>query len=128
MLEFFLGELLLVSRLLVEYTGSDARYSTVQFLVFRLDYSMKKWLSLKTLSGRALFLTRNQSISMSTKDFPECEEDSIYYLDDLLENRNRGSDIGVYNLKENRFKRGELFNLSIDMLPPNPWLFWFVPS
>lgn len=90
-------------------------YRTLQFRVYKLDACREKWEKVDDhwgfLQKRALFLGGNESVSVSTRDFPECEEASIYFTDDNWDEMNStdyacenytygGHDLGVYNLEK----------------------------
>ncbi|KAH7522254.1 hypothetical protein FEM48_Zijuj07G0119000 [Ziziphus jujuba var. spinosa] len=159
-----LGEVLMVfrvyefGRLLLE----SKYYSSVQFIVFSMDFNAEKWVNVKellskpitdfpldeekdairgkgvlTLLDRAIFLNTNESISVSTRDLPECQENSIYFTDDYADwqygrrlGMYNGHDLGVYNFKQDEFtSRDELYSMkSTDLQPPNCRCFWFVPT
>ncbi|WRX19886.1 Domain unknown function DUF295 - like 10, partial [Theobroma cacao] len=57
-------------------------YRTRLFLVYKLDFNEQKWVEMLTLGNRALFLSENQSVSVSIQSFSNCEENSIYYTDE----------------------------------------------
>lgn len=118
-----LGEILLVLRCHYAMTGS--RHRRMEFGVYKLDLKLKDWVTVKTLSDRALFIEANETLSVSTQDFPECQADSIYFTGLDLTGL---CDVGVYNLKQGKFTRGELYPMKIYLQPPNPCCFWFVPS
>ncbi|PQM36107.1 F-box protein [Prunus yedoensis var. nudiflora] len=79
-------------------------YRTLRFYILKLNITGKKWEKVESsLRNRALFLGGNQSMSVSTRDFPELEENSIYFTDDRLRDINfqfdcSGHDNGVYNI------------------------------
>ncbi|EOY06216.1 Uncharacterized protein TCM_021018 [Theobroma cacao] len=85
-------------------------YRTRLFLVYKLDFNEQKWVEMLTLGDRALFLSENQSVSVSIQSFSNCEENSIYYTDEYWDKimddaySYEGHDMGIYNLKDGRVK------------------------
>lgn len=121
-----LGELLYVKKLTI-----TRRVESLHFYVYKLNFTSKKWEKVECLHDRALCLGDKQSaMSISTRDFPEFEENSIYSAsgfelpDDYCE---------VYNLEKKAFKsyyksrvnRKILYYKRKIFRPP---VFWIVPN
>ncbi|BFG36510.1 hypothetical protein CerSpe_227840 [Prunus speciosa] len=145
-----LGEILFVGRVKGNFLDCQGRavdplspgdedcfpYRTMQFYIFKLNLSAKKWEKVECLPDRGLFLGGNQSISLSTIDFPEFEENSIYFTDDKWDeisfkfhgfaNDYGGHDNGIYSIQDKVVKPFDQFGKwRIDPPPfwivPNPW-------
>ncbi|GKU86176.1 hypothetical protein SLEP1_g734 [Rubroshorea leprosula] len=51
------------------------------FRVFKLDFERRKWVEVNSFGDRSIFyLSRNQSILVSTKDLQACRGNSIYFI------------------------------------------------
>ncbi|KAF3453646.1 hypothetical protein FNV43_RR04087 [Rhamnella rubrinervis] len=113
-----MGEILVLLRLAFLYTGTEDS-STFTFAAFKVDYSGKEFGMVYNLVGRALFISRNESVSTTTH--PQYKENSIYFTEDYYPNDNARK-IGVCNL-------GDAITNIIDIQPSNcSWCTWFVPS
>ncbi|KAJ6738822.1 hypothetical protein OIU74_003737 [Salix koriyanagi] len=53
-------------------------------LVVRMDFEKETWVSMRSLDDQAVFMGRNHSASVLVCDLPGCEENSVYFTDDLL--------------------------------------------
>ncbi|XP_048532063.1 uncharacterized protein LOC125510836 [Triticum urartu] len=73
------GELMLVHRML---RSSPRRFD---YDLYRLDLEMGKFFPANSFNGRALFMARHCSLSVSTKVFPSISSDTIYMSFDLDE-------------------------------------------
>ncbi|GKU93648.1 hypothetical protein SLEP1_g7224 [Rubroshorea leprosula] len=121
------GEILLV----VRYTFSRRPYGhshppiyeTQIFHVYKLNFSEKKWMEVKSLKDHSMFLGKNHSVSISTQDSWSCKANSIYFVDDHvhLDSRtwNGYLDVGVYNMEDKSI--GEIYKRHT-MDPPPCWL------
>ncbi|KAI5348203.1 hypothetical protein L3X38_001090 [Prunus dulcis] len=95
-------------------------YRTLRFCILKLNITAKKWEKVESsLRNRALFLGGNQSMSVSTRDFPELEENSIYFTDGY-----GGHDNGVYNIGNKVVKPFD----QLDKWKIDPPPFWIVPN
>ncbi|PQP98079.1 putative F-box protein [Prunus yedoensis var. nudiflora] len=141
-----LGEILFVGRIIENFVKhedigeGDLRqdsdyicpYRTLHFYILKLNITANKWEKVESLlRNRALFLGGNQSMSVSTRDFPELEENSIYFTDDRWEEINYvedygGHDVGVYNLGNKIVKTLVLDQFNKWRVDPPP--FWIVPN
>ncbi|BFG14248.1 hypothetical protein CerSpe_005230 [Prunus speciosa] len=105
-------------------------YRTLRFYILKLNITAKKWEKVESsLRNRALFLGGNQSMSVSTRDFPELEENSIYFTDDRWRDINfqfdcDGHDNGVYNIGNKVVKPIDQLDKWKIYTPP----FWIVPN
>jgi hypothetical protein len=131
-----LGDLLWVRRLIANNMDADGIFNfsyeaeifpdqTVKFDIYKLDFSRNTWEFAKCIGDRALFLGTNQSLSLSTRDFPDLQANRIYFTDDSFTIHKKyptygGHDFGhcdlgglaVYSL---RFR-------GIKILPPPFWV------
>ncbi|PIA56775.1 hypothetical protein AQUCO_00700848v1 [Aquilegia coerulea] len=106
------GELLLVDRFLKVNRRS---YETAKFRIWKLNlklnsksYTKAKWLKVKNLGDRMLFLGFNESFSFSSRNVtPPHTGNRIYFTDDYYEGQSSykatGSDIGAYNVGDGSF-------------------------
>lgn len=111
-----LGELLILERMsafCVHY------YSTFGFVISKLDHGAKGGCtSLQTLTGRALFVGDKEAISVSTRDFQNLKENSIYFMENYIK---------VYSLEDEKLSMcdcniGVYFQqLTSFWMVPNPW-------
>ncbi|KAF8405485.1 hypothetical protein HHK36_010392 [Tetracentron sinense] len=118
------GELLLVDMYLGIGTEDDYNYNeefdfyqyvdsyyverTDQFKTFKLDQREQKWVEVKSLGDRVLFLGDNCSFSASACEFSGCRRNSIYFTGNFSQS-NRGEDgafqghnVGVFDLEYGR--------------------------
>ncbi|KAB2625576.1 F-box protein [Pyrus ussuriensis x Pyrus communis] len=145
-----LGEILSVGRVIGNFVNHEGTailegdldeygyfcpYRTLQFYVLKLNFTANKWEKVESLRGQALFLGGNQSMSLSTPDFLECEENSIYFTDDrwdeinfdagsVDDNRYGGHDVGIYNIGNKVVK--PIYQFEKWRVDPPP--FWIVPN
>ncbi|KAM1543275.1 hypothetical protein ACFX15_012465 [Malus domestica] len=145
-----LGEILSVGRVIGNFVNHEGTaicegdldeygcfcpYRTLQFYVLKLNFTANKWEKVESLRDRALFLGGNQSMSVSVHDFPECEENSIYFTDDRWDEitldvgRDHdydygGHDVGVYNIANKVVK--PIYEFRKWRVEPPP--FWIVPN
>ncbi|XP_061999115.1 putative F-box protein At4g17565 [Rosa rugosa] len=143
-----LGEILLVRRFIVTKIFYHKAlpdvirpYRTSHFYIYRQKSTSLgfEWEKVESLHNRAVFLGGNHSMSLSSRNFPECEENSIYFTDHRWEmNPNKclsgkkrigcgGHDLGVYNVKDNIMKPMPCY-LTFDRWIINPPPFWIVPD
>ncbi|KAF3457692.1 hypothetical protein FNV43_RR02350 [Rhamnella rubrinervis] len=87
-----LGEIYVVQQIV-----GSRNISTTGFTVSKFDYSKSKWIQIQTLPvGRAIVTKMDDSVCVSIQDFPELEENSIYFQESRF--------FGVYNLKEKKVR------------------------
>ncbi|KAA8546144.1 hypothetical protein F0562_020962 [Nyssa sinensis] len=102
---------------------------TVRFKVFKLDQEGQKWVEVKSLGGRMLFLGDNCTFSALASDFTGCEGNCIFFTDNFFYS-NREEDgvlkcrgIGVFDLENGRIdplaNYPGYYNL---FWPPPPWV------
>uniref|UniRef100_A0A2P2QLI9 F-box protein SKIP23-like n=1 Tax=Rhizophora mucronata TaxID=61149 RepID=A0A2P2QLI9_RHIMU len=119
------GELLLVDMYLsidtsegsldveVEFLEHFAQYMserTVRFKVFKLVEESQSWIEVKNLGDRVLFLGDDSTFSASASDFPGCNGNCIFFVDNFFYSIEeypsggddavfRGRDIGLFQLE-----------------------------
>lgn len=95
-----LGEILILRPLKAQNRHHKCGTYTFGINVYKLDFGEKKWVQIQTLAGRAILLdiATGCATSLSVQDFPEIEENSVYFLE---------SGLGVYNLKNGSVRRLE---------------------
>lgn len=54
-------------------------YRTVNFYVYTLNEDKSGWNRVKTLGNLLFFIGKNQTIMLQPKDFPECQNNAIYF-------------------------------------------------
>ncbi|XVF38547.1 hypothetical protein REPUB_Repub20aG0111200 [Reevesia pubescens] len=125
------GTLVHEADLLTDYSTHPkvCPYRTCLFHVYKLDLNELKWIEMESLGDRALFLGGNQSASVSTQSFANCENNSIYFTDDYWEKMEEdylygGHDMGIYNLKDESVK--PIYEFSSDKIQPPPC--WIIPQ
>ncbi|KAL2463454.1 F-box protein SKIP23 [Forsythia ovata] len=104
-------------------------YRTIKFHVYKLDFDQKIWLPVESLDDRALFVGGNHSVSLSVKEHPGCNANSIYFTDDYWDRMNEhdsygGHDMGIFKLGDGRIEQLFDYDLQKFELPP----FWIVPN
>lgn len=85
-----LGEILFVEIVF----SLEPTFLIIGFNVSKLNLNERRWMPLQSLPDQAILADDYKAVSVSTRDFPEFEENSIYFEDD--------NDLRVYNLKENK--------------------------
>ncbi|XP_015883565.3 putative F-box protein At5g55150 [Ziziphus jujuba] len=98
---------------------------SMEFVVHKLDYGKKTWVNLDNLSNQALFISKNECISVLTRDLPEVRENFIYFIIEYWEKKTKKYRVGIYNFKEK-----EMVDLPEHMksCTSNSLLFWIVPN
>ncbi|XP_061993300.1 F-box protein At2g05970-like [Rosa rugosa] len=132
-----LDEILLVVRIVVIH----GLYKTHSFRVFKVNVKNSQLEKVECLHDRVLFLGGNQSLSLSTRDFPALQDSSVYFTDDRWSmmnfnyyylgegekdshNNYGGHDVGVYSLEDGVVKLfDQIDNRQIIYPPP----FWILP-
>ncbi|KAJ4826961.1 hypothetical protein Tsubulata_015808 [Turnera subulata] len=104
-------------------------YRTLFFHVYKLDSDGERWVEVRDLKHKALFVGGNHSMSLSTKNFPGCKSNAIYFTDDNWDQMDEdflygGHDFGVFDLKKRTKK--PLDGFKYDRMVPPP--FWVVPN
>ncbi|KAL5723825.1 hypothetical protein ACHQM5_007171 [Ranunculus cassubicifolius] len=93
-----LGELLLIRR----FQEQKLR-RTVMFKIFKEDPNNKSWEEIKSLSGHALFLGYNQSLSVLASNYLRCKANCIYFTDNVFtkipQRRSEPHGVGIFNLE-----------------------------
>uniref|UniRef100_A0A0E0LYR4 F-box domain-containing protein n=1 Tax=Oryza punctata TaxID=4537 RepID=A0A0E0LYR4_ORYPU len=102
--------------------------STGEIKIFKVDTMEKKRVEIKNLDGHVLFLGHNQSLCLSTEEYPHLKENYTYFTDDnglsLFGCKNNRRDIGLFDLKHN--SREELVSPQLWSNFPAP--VWITPS
>ncbi|GLT42091.1 hypothetical protein SLA2020_161110 [Shorea laevis] len=124
------GEILLVVRVIEEEEFLfNPAHRTKLFHAYKLDIKREKWVELKSLGDRSLFLGINHSASISTKDLQTCKPNSIYFTDDFwfqILHSPCGHDMGIYCLEDGCFLPvQDHFELPEEI---RPLLCWIVPN
>lgn len=125
------GEMFLLLRIAYLYSNADAgnNDSTHQFVIYKVVDGVGIT-RVSDLPGRALFISRNESVSVAGINLPaECQENSIYFIENHCPS-SHGCETVAYNLKEGKIL-GDGFPCNFktdDEQPSNPKCFWFLPS
>ncbi|PIA45854.1 hypothetical protein AQUCO_01600237v1 [Aquilegia coerulea] len=138
-LQFYLVELMGELHMVVKYQYWDSElpespssrpfknWHMYFFRVYRLDLCTRKWKEVFTLGDYALFVGHNTSFSLLVSDYPEYQNSSIFFTDDLYDwDLQSGGDMGIFNLETISMQP---WNLDDDMVGPlysHPVL--FVPT
>ncbi|EEE59824.1 hypothetical protein OsJ_12379 [Oryza sativa Japonica Group] len=79
--------------------------NTAEIKIFVVDTVEKKRVEIENLDGHVLFLGHNQSLCLSTEQYPHLKENYTYFTDDndlsLFGHKNNRRDIGLFDLKHN---------------------------
>jgi hypothetical protein len=120
------GDLLLLRRFFETYLPGGQGMSDY-FRVHKLvldDESGRvvERVEINNIGDDALFVGDNQSICISTSDFPDCKPNSIYYTDDYVITHpyipDGPIDMGIFNLEDGSTKRHYKPNPAHKKLPP----------
>ncbi|KAG6577578.1 putative F-box protein, partial [Cucurbita argyrosperma subsp. sororia] len=118
------GELLLVLRSISE---EDSQLETTKFKVYKLidecENDMLRAVKLKSLDGDAMFIGDSQSICVSTKYFPKCLPNCIYFINGYYNYiPNLEQDSGIFNLEDKRFANHYIRDPAHKNLPQPIWI------
>ena len=122
-----MGKILFVKRFTRYDEEGIVKKISNHFDVYKLDCCGKRLEDVVTLGDQAIFLGRNQSVTVSARKFGEWEKDSIYFSAwKESEDLTVVPQAGVYNLEEKAFKLCRLHCIQEhDSTPfwivPNPW-------
>ncbi|KAJ4847186.1 hypothetical protein Tsubulata_040893 [Turnera subulata] len=123
------GELYLVFRYIAQCADEDKNkeklpdevlpsclmpYNTVDFAVYKLNFEKQRWKPVDDLGDRAFFLGRNESFSLSTRDFPYLRRNSIYFAG--------VKDAGIFNIGEDSIEKLHLGDSASKLPKPEHWL------
>ncbi|KAF3457483.1 hypothetical protein FNV43_RR02141 [Rhamnella rubrinervis] len=109
-----MGELLLVSRI----RGGPG------FAVYKMDFGRKRWVLVENLGDRALFLSEQECVSISSRNFSEVGENLIYYTG--YDGIDWDGIFRVYNYKEKKLVVNiDEIRISLDF---GEFPFWVVPN
>uniref|UniRef100_A0A0D9XTJ8 F-box domain-containing protein n=1 Tax=Leersia perrieri TaxID=77586 RepID=A0A0D9XTJ8_9ORYZ len=101
--------------------------NTGEIKIFSVDTMEKKRVQMDNLDGNVLFLGLNQSLCLSTAEYPHLKENYTYFTDDndlwLFGFRDNRRDIGLFDLKHN--SREELVSPQLWSNFPAP--LWIIP-
>ncbi|BAF28522.1 Os11g0582700 [Oryza sativa Japonica Group] len=101
---------------------------TREIKIYSVDTMGKKHVEINNLDGHVLFLGHNQSLCLSTEQYPHLKENYTYFTDDdeawLFGFKNKRRDIGLFDLKHN--SREELVSPQLWSNFPAP--VWITPS
>uniref|UniRef100_A0A0E0RA66 F-box domain-containing protein n=1 Tax=Oryza rufipogon TaxID=4529 RepID=A0A0E0RA66_ORYRU len=101
---------------------------TREIKIYSVDTMGKKHVEINNLDGHVLFLGHNQSLCLSTEQYPHLKENYTYFTDDdeawLFGFKNKRCDIGLFDLKHN--SREELVSPQLWSNFPAP--VWITPS
>jgi hypothetical protein len=122
------GDLLLLRRFFETYLAGGqgmSDYFRVHKLVLDDESgSVVERVEINNIGDDALFVGDNQSICISTSDFPDCKPNSIYYTDDYVIAHpyipDGPIDMGIFNLEDGSTKRHYKPNPAHKKLPPPP--------
>ncbi|XP_043704443.1 F-box protein At2g26160-like [Telopea speciosissima] len=97
------GELFMLARDLYEGEGDQLMriHETDGFDVYKFNFDNRKWMEVKSLDNRALFVGANTSFAIFPSNHLQCEPNCIYYTDDYPQGLKEGggNDMGVFRLE-----------------------------
>ncbi|XP_059654768.1 uncharacterized protein LOC132301543 [Cornus florida] len=112
-------------------------YPSVNFDVYKLNFDQNKWERVDCISDRALFVGRNHSFSLSTSDYPELRENSIYFTVNYQDCDHVSHDSGIFHLKDKSitpycpltFKSSKLRSITVPEEHQPAWVpVWVAPD
>ncbi|VAH71011.1 unnamed protein product [Triticum turgidum subsp. durum] len=116
------GSVLQIWRYKRETSGEQEEMHTVGIEIYRADLEKQQTFRVRNLGDDALFIGRNYTCCLSTKDYLSLLRNHVYFTDDdeywLLDAKDNRWDVGMLNLE------GLIAN---DVVSPQPWLNWPVP-
>lgn len=132
-------ELLLVTRYLdLEFQDDHPfmqqyiLYRTIRFEVFRLDRSGPRWVRVRNLGDKVLFIGENSSLSLSATDFSGCIGNCIYHTDDYSETNYDGHfrehDLGIFKLWDGSIEALPCYPRNFLSRSPWPPPIWISPN
>ncbi|CAN6193093.1 unnamed protein product [Urochloa humidicola] len=99
----------------------DRSFSYV-FQVHRVDLAAQEFVKVKSLGKDVLFLGHNQSLCLSSQEYPQLKANHIYFTDDCehmaSRHKRRSRKMGVYNLGDDSTKV---------IVSPRVWSNWPAP-
>ncbi|CAL9125825.1 unnamed protein product [Musa acuminata var. zebrina] len=117
------GNLMMVQKEQNKWSPTD-NPKNIMCTVFFLDEQTYKWKMVKNLHEQTLFIGTNQSLCLSTIDFPELKQNCIYYTDDILDicgsYRYNIRHIGIFYLEDDMTR--PINHLGYHYWPPPLWL------
>ncbi|XP_022923262.1 uncharacterized protein LOC111431006 [Cucurbita moschata] len=118
------GELLLVLR---SISVEETQLETTKFKVYKLTHErengMRRAVKVKSLDGDTMFIGDSQSICVSTKDFPKCLPNCIYFINGCYNYiPNLEQDSGVFNIEDKRFGNHYIRDPAHKNLPQPIWI------
>ncbi|CAM0878259.1 unnamed protein product [Alopecurus aequalis] len=103
--------------------------TTISVLVFKVDIKRQKLVELRDIGDHALFVGRNCSVCLPTKDYPVFQPNCAYLTDDCFENSPMlRNDLGIWNIEKRTMQKLR------DAWPEvHPWLhlpapIWIMPK
>ncbi|KAL6506663.1 hypothetical protein OROHE_022495 [Orobanche hederae] len=109
-----------------EFSEASPTCTSKRFRVFRLDDEMGELEEIDSLEDEVLFVGDNESLCLSSVEFPGCKSDCVYFTDDRIEahDEHGARDIGVFNLKDGCVERFECVESegSRGIWPPPIWV------
>lgn len=128
------GVILFIERILaVDESNPEFSRFTVGFNVFKLNLSSsgegdqrRGWRTpVQSLSDRAILLGENRAVSVSTRDFPEFQQDSVYFV----EVDEEGYKVRFCSLKQGKISTCPFANLKVDQRKAETALwYWVTPE
>ncbi|RWW35282.1 hypothetical protein BHE74_00059804 [Ensete ventricosum] len=121
------SNLMLVYKFQNEWGPTD-NPKNIMFMVFSFDERAQKWERVKRLHEQTLFLGKNQSLCLSTIDFPKLKPNCIYYTDDILElcgsYKYTKRHVGIFYLEDEMTRPIDHLGQHLNWPPP----LWLTPS
>lgn len=122
------GDFLQIWRITTDSSEDSLETRTSDLEIFKVDLDKQCTVDIDTLNDDSLFIGRNYSCCISTKDYPALQPNQVYFTDDdeysLMEEQDYRRDVGLYSV-ENRS--------ATEIINPEPWLsrpmpIWITPS
>ncbi|URE21799.1 F-box and DUF domain containing protein [Musa troglodytarum] len=121
------GNLMSVYKFQNEWGRTD-NPKNIMCMVFSLDEQALTWTRVESLHEQTLFLGKNQSMCLSTVDFPELKQNCIYYTDDMLQlcgsHQYMNRYVGIFYLEDEMTRPIDHLGHHLNCPPP----LWLTPS
>lgn len=126
-------DLLQIERYIDWYRDNALRY-TLSFRVFKFAGKDKGWVRVRKLEDTCLFVGDSSSVSIRCSQFPGYRSNCVYFTHDKVNcsfrygyGSNRNSDLGIYDLGEQKFEMHFSLN-STDFAAKTRCPIWVVPT
>lgn len=109
----FLGDLLLVYRIMDLIVKTKDFYRTKRVVLFKLDQDENQFVELKSIDGHVLFLGSNHAMCIPTTMMDKTKDNTIYFSDDNIYTSYKYGfrDSGIYSIRDESVTLFPLHNI-----------------